>query len=109
MLINATYTRDFPFNPTYLFRATIRGEVNLTYNGSNMDIVSVNSKKAYQYGSSLNFDNWKTSNITVTTSNNYFAVNIKGSLTFSYTDPLTGLKASHTYNNVEFQWGQRLQ
>lgn len=108
MPITKTYRKDFLINPAPIFRATIRVDVNLTYDGSNMEIISVNSKRAYQNGYALNFVSWTTRSIVVNTSNNYFGVDVTGAIKFQYTDPQTGITQTYTENNLNLQWGQRL-
>lgn len=106
MPITRTYTKDFLINPMPICRATIRGDVNLTFNGSDMEIISVNSKRAYQNGYAMNFVSWTTRSIIVNTSNNYFAVDATGTIKFEYQDPKTGITQTYTDNNVSIGWGQ---
>lgn len=79
--------------------AYIQSEANVTVNGSNGDIVSVNSSSSYQLGGYLNFDGWTTTDMRVfknQPSAGYVTMNVTGRLATSYTDTFTGMKHGYT-------------
>ena len=79
--------------------ANMRSEANVTIDGGNSNIVSINSKSTYQVGSFINFDNWTTTSMVVTPnspSTGYIKMDISGRATFSYADPYTGIKTGYT-------------
>lgn len=79
--------------------AGMRSEANVTINGSNDNIVAVNSKDTYQKGAFINFDEWTTTSMTVTKNlpkNGSIRIVVSGRATFSYADPITGIKTGYT-------------
>ena len=80
--------------------ATMRSEANVTMNGSNNEVISINSYETYQHGTFVNFDDWQTTSMTVkkNSTKGYIDMTIKGRVTFSYADPYTGIKTGYTSN-----------
>lgn len=98
MFYNKTVYKDWTIFNAY-GSATMRSEANVTIDGSNSNIAAVNSKSTYQLGTFVNFDSWTTTNMTVTKnspSTGSIKMVVSGRATFSYADPLTGIKTGYT-------------
>lgn len=80
-------------------RADIRVDANVTVDMQSGNVMNVNSLSTYQYGYSINFDQWVPTSVTKrlnTPKVGYIQVSVKGRATFSHTNPTTGIKIGYT-------------
>ena len=79
--------------------ADMRAEANVTVDGQNDYVISVNSTNVRQSGAFVNFVSWDTIDITTTKnspSTGWIEMDITGAITFSYADPFTGITTGVT-------------
>ena len=98
MFYNKTVYVDWVIWSVY-GNAGMRSKANVTIDGGNSQIAAVNSYSTYQYGVFINFDKWTTTSMSVTKNSpsaGYIKMVVKGKVTFSYADPVTGIKTGYT-------------